>query len=211
MKTKTILFAAIGLLMTMSVNAQNENKDYVWSWQKEEKTRTLGLFMDLNGSHTEILDRSSQLFGARIGFVYNRRLSFGFTGSAINYDYTLDELVNDGTYHMEGGHAGIFVGYMLPISNWGRLHFSISTGQGVVMYRYDKEFAEDRPWYQEIIDQENYATFEPGIEFSVKVAKKWWVGVQASYLTTSPIELMGTDEDFLEHYTSGILIRYGLF
>lgn len=211
MKTRTLLVAAIGFLLALNVQAQEEPKEYVWSWEKENKTRTVGLFMELNGAHTEILDRSAQFLGARIGVVYNKRLTFGFMGSAINYDYTLDELVNDGNYHMEGGHTGIFVGYMLPVSNWGRLHFSISTGQGIVMYRYDKAYAEERPWYQEIIDQENYATFEPGVEFSVKFAKRWWVGAQASYLTTSPIELLGADENFLEHYTLGVHIRYGIF
>ncbi|MBC7891776.1 MAG: hypothetical protein H7Y12_06145 [Sphingobacteriaceae bacterium] len=101
--------------------------------------------------------------------------------------------------------------YMRPIGKNMKISFSILSGAGLAMYKYDKDFAENRPWYQEIIDQETFAVFEPGIDLMAKVSKRWWIGLNGSYRNTSPVKLTGTDDLLFNKFNGGISIRYGIF
>jgi len=212
MKTKVLFLTAIFAISSVVLMAQeNEKKNYIWEIEKKGETKTIGLYGGMFYSYSEIMDKSAGYLGAEIGVVFNQKWAVGLSGAAINFDYNLNKVVTDGTYRLEGGHTGMFVKYILPFSDWGKLNFSVYSGYGTVSYRYNKEYREDLAWYQEIIDTETYAVLEPGIEFDVRVARKWWVGAKVSYVTTSPVEFMGANENFLENYTAGISIKYGIF
>ncbi|MEE4197803.1 MAG: hypothetical protein V2I54_09170 [Bacteroidales bacterium] len=212
MKTKGLFLTAILAISTVALMAQEkETKNYIWEYQREGKTKTLGVYGGIFYSYSEIMDKSAGYLGAEVGVVFNQKWGVGLSGAAINFDYNLDELVNDGTYRLEGGHTGMFVKYIIPFSGWGKINLSVYSGYGSMNYRYNKEYRDERPWYQEIIDTETYAVLEPGIELDVRIARKWWVGAKATYVTTSPVELMGVDENFLENFAFGLSLKYGIF
>lgn len=212
MKTRTIIILTIALFNISNVWAQtNDTKDYLWSYESKKGIKEIGLYGELSMSYSEILARPAGYLGAKIGVVFNHRWAFGWGGSGLWYDYRLDELVNDGTYHMEGGYQGLFAQYMLPVGERVKVNFSVLSGTGIAMYKYDKDYQESREWYEESIDLETFAVFEPAAEAMVKVGNRTWVGVNGSFRNTSPIKLKGTDEGFLNNFNAGISVKYGIF
>lgn len=212
MKTKVFITSAILLLATINVNAQESaSKNYVRQWQGKNKTHTLGYYGGIYGTYSPVDNRSAQWISGRLGVVIDRHWGIGIAGSMLNYDYKLNEVVNDGTYRLQAAFTGIFIEYLIPIKEWGKINFSWTTGKGTTFYQYDKEFQEIRPWYQEIIDVEDFAANELGIEVQFRTFRKWWVGAYGSYRLTSPIKLMGQDDFFLRNYSVGVSIKYGIF
>lgn len=212
MKTKSILSTCLALLLTTAAYSQeNGTKDYLWSSHGKKGTRTFGLYGGLYGTYSTVAKKSAHWFSARLGVAINHRWGIGLSGSVLNYDYELNDIVVDGTYRLQAGSSGLFIERMFNITDWSKLNLSWTTGAGVVFYEYNKEYREERPWYEETIDTENFASNELGLELQFKTFGKWWVGFYGSYRFTSPIMLMGTEEHFLNNYSAGISLKYGLF
>lgn len=211
MKSKVVLLFVTLLANCLLFAQDSPRKDYIWKYQGKHKEHTIGLFAGLNGGYNELLGKSATLIGYKAGVVFDKHWAVGFGGQAINFDHTLSELVQDGSYRLEGGYSGMFVEYIQPLGKNFKAGIGILSGMGVAQYRYTKDFAENRPWYQEIIDTETFAVFEPSVDFQARIAGKWWIGVYGSYRNTSPIKLMGTDENFLNTFNAGLTLTYGVF
>jgi len=209
---KTIILSVFIVLVGLCAVAQeNDSKNYLFTLKGKNKTHEIGLYGGLTGTYSETLSKPSGWLGAKAGFVFNHKWAFGWAGNALYFDRRLSNVVTDGTYHLEAGYAGVFAEYMQPIGKNMKISFSILSGAGLAIYRYDKEFAENRPWYQEIIDEETFTVFEPGIELMTKISSHWWLGLNGSYRNTSPVKLTGTDDMLFNKFNGGISIRYGIF
>jgi hypothetical protein len=212
MKAKPIITAAILAMLTVSSFSQGKaKKDYVWQYPGRNKTHTLGLYGGISGSYSPVMDQSAGWLSARAGIVFDHRFGIGVTGSALSFDRTLSEVVEDGTYHLEAGYAGLFAEYLQPIGKNLKVVASLTSAMGTTQYRYDKEYREGRPWYEEIIDKAEFHLFEPGIEFQARLSRNWWIGANATYRFTSPVEMEGASNDLLQNYTAGISLKYGIF
>lgn len=212
MKKNWIFITAIMLGFSVSAMAQQgESKNYIFTYNCGENCHTVGMYGGLYGSYSEVFGKSAGYLGGRLGLVFDQNWGIGIGGYGLGYDRHLSELVDDGTYRLEAAYGGMYVEYIQPINDWFKISASIFTGQGLTHYVYDKEYAEDRPWYQEAIDRETFAVFEPGIELQLRLSSRWWIGAHASYRTTSPIKLEGTNPGFLENANAGIMLKYGLY
>lgn len=209
---KTFIISVLIVLVSLCAWAQDTDpQNYVFTLKGKNRTHEVGLYGGLTGTYSETLSESSGWMSAKAGLVFNHKWAFGWGASGLIFDRRLDALVTDGTYHLEAGYAGIFAEYMLPLGQKVKISFSILSGAGLAVYRYDKDFAEDRPWYQEIIDQETFAVFEPGIELMARISPRWWLGLNGSYRNTSPVKLMGTDDLLFNKFNGGISIRWGIY
>jgi len=212
MKTKQILSMVILVLFAINLTAQtNESENYLWTMKTSKKTHEVGLYGSISGQYTELFDNSAFLLGARVGFVFNHKWVIGLEGHALNYDHKLTEFATEGHYRLEGGYSGTFVEYLQPIGNRIKLSAGILTGRGVVQYRYDKETAESLEWYEEFLDRDQYAVFQPEVRVYLNIGGNWWAAAEASYTTTSPVKLKGADEDLLEGLNYGLSFSYGIF
>lgn len=212
MKTKVFITTAVLVLGSLFAKAQNnDHKNYIWSYEGKKKTNTIGSYVGLSGTYSPLKGKNSYWLGGRIGVVFNNKWTIGIGGNLLDYDKQLDELVNDGTYRLQAGYGGLFVERLFSLQNWGKISMSWLSGSGITFFEYDKEYAESREWYQEIIDMEDFAINELGVEFQIRVYKNWWLGAQASYRLTSPIEMKGEDEFFLRDYSAGISVKWGIF
>jgi hypothetical protein len=211
MKSKVLLLTFVLFYSCLVLGQDSTPRNYVWKYQGKTKEHTLGLFCGLSGGYNEFLGKSATQFGYKAGVVFDKHWALGFGGQALNFDHTLSELVQDGTYRLEGGYSGMFVEYLLPMGKNFKAGISILSGMGVAQYRYTKDFAENRPWYQEIIDTETFAVFEPTVDIQARLAGKWWIGVYGSYRNTSPVKLLGTDEKFLNTFNAGVSLTFGVF
>jgi hypothetical protein len=52
---------------------------------------------------------------------------------------------------------------------------------------------------------------EIGLDMHFRTIGKWWLGAYGSYKFTSPIELIGTEKYFLQNYSVGVSVKYGIF
>lgn len=212
MKTKVFITTAILVLFASLLHAQSsDHKNHIWSYQGKNKPHTIGTYLSLSGTYSPLKGNDSYWLGGRVGIVFDNKWTIGVGGNLLDYDKHLSELVNDGTYRLQAGYGGLFVERIFSLKNWGKISASWLTGTGVTFFEYDSEYAEDREWYDEIIDIEDFAINELGLEFQVRIYRNWWLGAQASYRLTSPIHLKGEDEFFLRDYSAGISIKWGIF
>lgn len=210
MKTNTILFTAFFFFSGIFATAQDQG-DYLWTYEGKHKTHTIGLYGGLYGSYSELNSDGVGFLGLKGGVVFDRKLGVGLAGFALWYDKPLDALMTDGTYHLQAGYSGAYVEYIQPIGQHVKLSVSLLSGAGLALYQVDKPYESDLPWYDRILDQDNFSVLEPGFEVQTRIGKKWWLGGYATYRTTSPIRMRGTEEDILQNYTTGISIKYGVF
>lgn len=209
---KTIILSVLIVLVSVCARAQEASgENYLFTFKGKNKIHQVGAYGSLSGSYSETLSKPSGWLSGRVGVVFNQRWAFGWAGSALYFDRKLDELVTDGTYHLQAGYAGMFAEYMLPLGKNFKINFSVVSGAGLAFYQYDKEYAESRPWYQEKIDQETFQVFEPGVELMARIGGRWWFGINGTYRNTSPVKLMGTDELLFNKFNGGVSIRYGIF
>lgn len=212
MKTKTIILSVFILLAALGATAQESApQNYLFTLKGKNRTHEVGMYGSLSGMYSNTMSEPSGWLGGKAGVVFNHKWAFGWAGNALYFDHKLDEIVTDGTYHLQAGYAGLFAEYMMPLGNKVKLNFSIISGRGVAFFQYDKDFAENRPWYEEKIDQETFAIFEPGIELMTKISRRWWIGMNGSYRNTSPVKLTETNELLFNKFNGGLSLRYGIF
>mgnify|MGYP001168463065 FL=1 len=212
MKTKVFITVAILTFSSLIGKSQDsDSKNYIWSYEGKKKTHTIGTYAGLSGSYSPIGNSSAYWYGGRVGLVFDKRWTIGIGGNVLNYDKHLDEVVSDGTYRLQAAYAGLFVEYIVPFNNWGKLSVSWLSGTGNAYFEYDKDYRESRPWYQEVIDTEKLVANDIGLEFQVKVIGNWWLGAHATYRLTNPVELVGEDEYFLRNYSAGVSVKWGIF
>ncbi len=215
MKVKYAMLTFMIALISLSVQSQEtkkeDSKDYLWTYQGKKKEHTIGMYGGVSGSYSEVMNNPTTWLGAKVGVVIDKRWGIGLATNVLDYDRRLDALVSDGTYHLESAYTAMFVEHIIPIEKWGKIHLSWLSGRGNALYRYDKEYREDRPWYQEVIDKECFTVDELGAEFQVRIHNNWWLGSQVNYRFTSPIKLQGTDEDLLKNASYGLTVKYGIY
>lgn len=210
MKTKAIITTLAIIFASVTISAQ-EHPTHIWEYQGKKKTNELGLYAGLSGTYAPVLGKSAGFLGARAGLVFNQRWTIGLAAKGLAFDHTLNEVVSDGDYRLEGGYAGMYVEFLQPVGDNLRLSLSLMTANGIVLYRYDKQHLEGKEWYEETIDQDTYGVMEPGFEILVRVGGNWWIGAKAAWRSTSPLELKGTGENILEGNEAGLSVRYGIF
>jgi len=212
MKTKVFITTIILVLGSAFAKAQTDNhKNYIWSFEGKKKNNTVGSYVELSGSYSPLKKSDSYWLGGRIGIVFNQKWALGVGGNVLDYDRQHSELVNDGTYRLQAGYAGLFVERLFHLKDWGKISISWLSGSGITFFEYDKEYTGSKEWYEEIVDMDDFAVNELGVEFQVRVYKNWWMGAHVRYRLSSPVEMKGEDDLFLTDYSSGVSIRWGIF
>ena len=212
MKTRVIILSAILFLLSVYSKAQEtQNRNYIWTYEGKKRTHAIGTYVGLSGTYSPLKGEDAYWLGARIGVVFNQKWTIGVGGNALDYDKELSELVDDGTYRLQAGYAGLFVERLFPLKDWGKLSISWLGGSGITFFEYDKVYTESKEWYEEIVDMDDFAVNELGVEFQVRVYKNWWMGAHTRYRLTSAVEMKGENEFFLRDYSAGVSVKWGIF
>mgnify|MGYP001060449618 CR=1 FL=1 len=212
MKIRTLLFLGFLAFTSIGASAQtNRESNGMWSYEGKNGEVNVGIHGAVGLDFTTIDNRTAGLLGAKIGFLFNEKLSVGVMGKGIWYDYRLKELATTGTYHGEGGYTGVYVTYYVPLGEYFKIGLSLSSGQGIFQLKYDTKYTEELQWYETIIDQDDYAVLEPGIEVMIDFASRWNVAVTSSYRNTSPVQIDGMAENALNGLNVGVCVGFDLF
>ena len=208
---KKSLISATLFILTVATQAQEINSNSLFSFDGKKRIHYIGAMAEIYGGYSEVMAKPATWYGAKFGVIINQTWTIGVVANALNYDHTLTKLVTDGEYRLESGYQGLYIEWMKIFNNRFMINLSLNTGMGLAKYQYTKDFAENRPWYEEIIDQEIFSVFEPGGGFMVRAGGRWWLGLNCTARNTSPIKLEGTNDKFLQSANVGFTIRYGIF
>lgn len=208
---KSVLLLFV-LLLTSGLSAQDAvQKDALWTITRGEHQYRIGAYAGINTKYSTYDSDPAGYLDLRAAVTLNGKYALGFSASGLYFDKKLRRVVNDGTYHIYAGYAGLFFARMFRVNEDMKLALSIFTGQGEAYYQYDKDYRENRPWYQEVIDRETFHVIEPGIEIEHRLKGNFWIGLTGSYRFTSPVELISTKDDLFQTFSYGISFKYGIY
>lgn len=207
---KTYKYFAIFFLMAGCAFSQITDKNKLFSMTLGESTYNFGAYISLSGQYTRVDKDDAGMTGIRAGLVLENGWAIGVSANGLLYDKGLTKLVQNGSYHLNAGYGTLFIEKTFHLSAIQKLSVSVASGMGRADYRYDKDYRDNLEWYQEYIDVETFAVFEPAIEYSFNIGKNFWIGATASYRFTSPLKLKGSDEFIFREGNYGITIRYGI-
>ena len=206
MKTRTKLIV-IFLLLTGGVLFSQPQKNYLFKLGDTE----IGGYVGMNTKVTGLGTKTAGFLDFRGAVTINSHWAIGLNVSGLYYDKKLDELVADGTYHIYSTYGGIFVEHFWDLSEDFKLSASLLMGEGFVNYQYDKDYRANKEWYERKIDEDFFHLFEPQLEIQYNFSNLWWVGLNTSYRSVSPIQLRGADDNMLSKFSTGLTLKYGLF
>lgn len=204
MKQIATLIAA--LIVSLTTFAQGEAKHLFTI-----DDTPIGGYIGANGRLTSLESNTAGFLDGKIVAVIDGDWGVGFSFSALHYDRGMNKLVNDGAYHLNAGYAGIYVERIFKIGEDFRFSASITSGMGEAYYQYDKDYRKEKVWSEEIIDKTTFAVFEPAIELDYNIGGNYWIGVMGAFRNTSPLELIGADDNLFQKFTGGVTFKYGLF
>lgn len=100
------------------------------------------------------------------------------------------------SYHLESGYGALLLRPKLGLTEWMELALPIETGSGTLIYRYDREYAEELRWTDETIDMLTYAYYSIGLESRFFLGERYVATLAGGYQTTSPLrtDLAESDE-----------------
>lgn len=82
--------------------------------------------------------------------------------------------------------------------DWG---ISLSSGMGLVQYRYSREYQEEMVWTDEILDRVDLAVTTLGTDVTFSLPADWKLGVEGGWRFTSPLETpLGRADDLSSWY-----------
>jgi len=163
------------------------------------------------GKYTTLNAQAAGFLEVRGGITLNDSWTFGLGGAGLYYDKKLSSLVSDGTYHLYAAYGGIYVERSFWISPNFKGSVSLLTGQGKIYYQYDNDYRKEKVWTEEIIDETTFAVLEPGVTLQYRVGENVWLGLTASYRSTSPIRLLNTSESLLRNGSAGLTFSWDVF
>lgn len=171
----------------------------------------IGGYIGVNGRYSTVESNSAGFLDGKIVAVIDGDWGVGFSFSGLHYDRGLHKVVDDAPYRLNAAYAGIYVERIFDLSEDFKFTISITSGMGEAYYQYDKDYRKDKVWSEEIIDRVDFAVFEPAIEINYNIGGNYWIGVMGSFRNTSPLELIGVDDNLFQKFTGGVTFKYGLF
>ncbi|MBN1541114.1 hypothetical protein JW992_03140 [candidate division KSB1 bacterium] len=202
MKSKKWILIAL-LVASASAQAQKNNSLKIGD-------REFGVYVGVGGRSSSVFSQNAGYLDLKGAVMLNDKWNIGLTCSGLWYDKALDQLVDDGTYHLYVAYGGLFVERLFTLNSNLRLVFSLMSGTGEAYYQYDRDYRKDKVWSEEVIDKASFGVQEVGIEIQQRLSKRLWLGVTGTYRNTSPLELIDTDKDLLKNAGAGIMLKYDL-
>ncbi|MDZ7725912.1 MAG: hypothetical protein U5R06_24595 [candidate division KSB1 bacterium] len=117
-------------------------------------------YIGISGRASSVFSENAGYLDVSAGINIHENWVLGLTASGLIYDHQMNKLVDDGTYHMGLVYGGLFLEHLIPLTRHLQASLSLMTGQGLVNYRYDNEYRDDKVWHEEIIDQTTFGVQE---------------------------------------------------
>lgn len=201
----------IALLIVHSVNAQREEPRALF-----DSLALSGGFFSLDLRYTEVMGTNAVLMGFGMGIVVNDNFNIGLAGafntSTIKND-RYERFLNDslqvntgGGLEMNYGYGGLLLERVFFHRSPVHFSFPVLIGLGGINYGYPlpNSNSENR---NKVAGQAFFA-LEPGLQLEATIIRKFRIGLGASYLYTSDLDLPETAPDALRTVMYRLTLRY---
>jgi hypothetical protein len=205
------LVLVIALLAFHSVNAQREQPRALF-----DSLALSGGFFSLDLRYTEVMGTNAVLMGFGMGIVVNDNLNIGLAGafntSTIKND-RYERFLNDslqvntgGGLEMNYGYGGLFVERVF--FHRSPIHFSVPVLIGLGGINYGYPLPNSNSENRNKVAGQAFFALEPGLQLEATIIRKFRIGVGASYLYTSDLDLPETAPDALRTVMYRLTLRY---
>lgn len=198
------------LIMLMSLFTSNITI-YCQNISETKLNNTKKVFLQFDNDYGMLCNKISSTIGAGLGYKFNDYISAGISANGIWYDYRLNELDPNMSYHVESGYATVFIQGIYPVSETIEISAALFSGQGTIQLKYDRKYQDQLKWDEEIIDKTTYSIAELRFGAGYKLNQNLKIGLTASYRATSEIFIETVDKDFLNTLKYGFSIQYSIF
>lgn len=200
---------AVVLLVTAFILSMNLHCDdgIVDLQNNNTKKFTIGF----NNNYTEISDKTSSTLGFTAGYKFSKYFEIGINLSGIWYDYRLNELDPNKSYHVESGYSGMYLKGIINISDKIDVNMSVLSGMGLIQLKYDNKYRDELKWDEELIDREHFSIAELTMGVGYKINNLWKIGINSSYRATSDIYIETLNNDFLNNLNFGLAVEYSIY
>ncbi len=124
-------------------------------------------------------------------------LDLGFTLRGLSHgDKMYDDAAGDG-YHLEAGYGALLVRPKFRLSDRWEIALPLESGNGILMYRYNHEYQEEKVWTEEILDQVTFAVYSAGLETRFLLGDRFAISAAGGYRVTGPLRTPFADDDEL--------------
>lgn len=165
-----------------------------------------GGFFGFNMRYTEVMGTNAVLLGMSAGIVVNDNLNVGLVGvfsTSVVKNNGYERFLNDSLgvntqagLEMSYGYGGLLVEPVLFHRSPYHLTIPVVIGVGGVNYGYPLPGSDSGDRRSKVAGQAFFA-LEPGLELEVTVVRQLRIGIGASYLYTSDLDLPQTSPDAL--------------
>lgn len=200
MNNRVIILAAVLVALAVGNVAANPNEAV------ERKPWSLGVSV---GGGTGDGDGMASI-GATVTREVASWLDLGLTATAFSKTGAHPEDNQGRSYHMESGYGALLLRPKMAVTDWMELALPIESGSGTLLYRYDREYAEELRWTEETIDLVTYAYYSVGLESRFFLGDRYAATLSGGYQATSPIrtDIAESDELTGPWLRAGVAYRF---
>lgn len=112
-----------------------------------------------------------------------------------------------GDYHTEIGWSYLGFRPYLTLGNRVELGLSLSSGMGLVQYRYNRELQEELTWTEEYLDRVDVAVTTLAADMVVLLPRGWEAGIEGGWRFSSPLETPYGEKGDLSSWFGGLRIN----
>jgi hypothetical protein len=178
-----------------------------------------GYYIGLNGGYTQVDGKDALVFGIKGAYLLNHNLALGLAGNIFadpNDNLYYKDLKENVNGYLRGGYGGLLIEPILMPKQPIHIAFPIIIGGGSACYINEDRFDDDWEWNwnddnDDVIDDDAFFVVEPGVEVQMNVLKFMRFSVGASYRVTSGNDLIKSDDDFLNGFSTNASLRFGKF
>jgi hypothetical protein len=209
--SSNVLALGIALLTVHSVNAQKEEPRALF-----DSLALSGGFFSLDLRYTEVMGTNAVLMGFGLGIVVNDNFNIGLAG-AFNTSTIKNEryerFLNDSLQVNTGGGLEMNYGYgglLLERVFFHRspVHFSVPVLIGLGGINYGYPLPNSNSENRNKVAGQAFFALEPGLQLEATIIQKFRIGLGASYLYTSDLDLPETAPDALRTVMYRLTLRY---
>ncbi len=176
-----IVVALLGALAIVGVGAQEARN-------VGERILPGGLTLSGDLGASTLDDEPVGLIGLRVTTSAGRWLDVGLSFGAVHtLERDYDDLAGR-EYQAEFGYASIVVRPRLSLGEVVEIGLPVSSGVGILQYRFERRYREELTWTEEFLDREPVHVYTAGIDIRVALSERFGARVEGGYRAATGLD-----------------------
>ncbi len=226
MKTSKIILAAIALIISASLFAQESTDEMRTLFKKSpDKKMSNGGYGSFSIGYTQIDSKDALQLGGRAAWIANHKFALGIAGYGFFNSLEKTNVPNDDSdFFLTGGYGGLFFEPIVLPNNPVHVSFPVILGVGgitAIQSNDWQDYNDNNNYYR---DSDVFLVAEPGVDVEFNIIKFFRISVGATYRFTNGIDLqykyldsdyeeqvINIDKNALNSFTFNLGFKFGWF